>query len=100
MTVLDEVLQTEKAAATKVAEATVAAVEQVTVAKTTHAEAVEAEKVRLAVVEASELAEYTKTVQTNSEVILSKAANDAADIATAFSSQQSVLERKINEAIS
>lgn len=99
MTVLDEVLQAETLVATKIAEATTVAAEQVATAKAAHTDAVEAEKVRLAEVEVDTLAAHANTVQTNSEAITTAATKDVTVIKAAYEAKAADLTKKISDAI-
>jgi vacuolar-type H+-ATPase subunit H len=100
MTVLDQVLQAEQDAATKVATATAAATQQIADAKNASAAAIAAETVRLAAHETVTLAEHAHTVELNSKTITTQATKDAAAISVAFAEKKTELERKINEALS
>jgi vacuolar-type H+-ATPase subunit H len=99
MTVLDEVLQAENHAATKLAEAEVAALTQAADAKKAQGEAVAAEKKRLAQAEATALAEHEKTVHTKSQAITVAAEKDVTAIKAAFEANAATLQGKISAAI-
>ena len=99
MTVLDQVLQAETAAATAIAEAKAAAAQQVADAKKAHTDAVEAEKAKLAAAEVAALSSYEETVQKDSQVIIDAAQNDVAAIKQAFETKKTDLLKKISDAI-
>ena len=99
MTILDEVLQAETDAATKIAEAKAAATSQIADAKTAHTEAIEAEKQRLAQTEATELAEHEQTVQANSQAIIAAAEKEVKEIKATFAANATKLQEKIQAAV-
>jgi len=99
MTILDEVLQAETDAATKIAAAEAEAVSQIADAKKAQAEGVQAEKDRLDDAETKTLAEHANTVQTNSQAIVTAAEKEVAAIKATFDAHADKLQGKIKEAI-
>lgn len=99
MTILDEVLQAETAAATKIAEAKAAATDQVADAKKAQVEAIQAEKSRLEAAETKALAEHANIVETNSKAIITAAETEVAAIKSTFDANAATLQGKIQAAV-
>jgi len=99
MTVLDQVLQAETAAATAIAEAKATAAQQVADAKKAQADTIEATKAKLAEAEIAALSSYEETVQKDSQALVASAEQKVAAIKQVFETKRADLVTKITDAV-
>lgn len=100
MTVIDQVLQAEKASEEKLTEAKVTAAATVAAAHKNQAQTLSDEKARLAEVEKNELAAHANQVEKSAQEIVQKAEVAVKAVEDKFAQKSASLVNKIKDALS